>query len=77
MKLLKKFKKRLLARLASWAASILIRLIRKTVRIEVRGREHLDEALALRRGVILAFWHGGMLVPMMAHVGMDVGVLVG
>ena len=77
MKLLKKIKKRLLVRLGSWLASILIRFIRKTTRIEVKGREHFDEALALDRGVILAFWHGGMLVPMMAHVGMDVGVLVG
>lgn len=43
--------------------------------LEVVGREHYDATLA-RRGRLIALWHGRMIVPLPAHRGADLDVLV-
>lgn len=52
--------------LAAGAAAFLIgayiRVVRRTSSRRVVGKEHLDEAIAAGKGVILAFWHGRMLL---------------
>ena len=49
-------------RLASVLIGAYIRLVYVTSRWRVIGREHVDSAAAAGRGVILAFWHGRLLM---------------
>lgn len=60
------FKRLTKSGLAAGAAAFLvgayIRMIRATSRRRIVGKEHLDEAAAAGKGVILAFWHGRMLL---------------
>ena len=50
------------ARIASAAISAYIRLVHATSRWAFVGREHFEDAAAEGRGVILAFWHGRLLM---------------
>lgn len=47
---------------ASFLITAYIRLIVWTSSRRIIGKEHLDEAAAAGKGVILAFWHGRMLL---------------
>ena len=60
--MLKRFaKSALAARIASFLIGAYIRLVHGTSRWSFVGREHFEEAAA-RGGVILAFWHGRLLM---------------
>lgn len=50
------------ARIASALINAYIRLVHGTSRWDFVGREHFDAADAIGKGVILAFWHGRMLM---------------
>ncbi len=50
------------ARLASVAIGAYIRLVHATSRWTFSGREHFEAAAAEGKGVILAFWHGRLLM---------------
>jgi len=45
-------------------------------RYETLGEEHLAAARAGRRGVLLALWHGRMLLAIPPYLGQDVTILV-
>lgn len=49
-------------RLASLCIGAYIRLVQATSRWTVEGFEHFDEAARQGKGVILAFWHGRLLM---------------
>ncbi|NOX94873.1 MAG: lysophospholipid acyltransferase family protein [Alphaproteobacteria bacterium] len=55
-------KSAIVARLASWLIGVYIRLVHKTSRWEVKGLEHFEKAASEGKGVILAFWHGRLLM---------------
>ena len=61
--MLKRFaKSAFAARTASAAINAYIRLVHATSRWEFVGRAHFEAAAAEGRGVILAFWHGRLLM---------------
>jgi hypothetical protein len=60
---------------ASLLASILIRCLGITWRIEWRGLEHLEAARAAGRPVVYAFWHGRLIVLSWSHRGRRIQVL--
>lgn len=49
-------------RLASWMIGLYIRLVDATSRWTIIGREHVTAAETAGKGVILAFWHGRLLM---------------
>lgn len=60
---------------ASLIASLLIRCLGITWRIEWRGMEHLAAARASARRVVYAFWHGRLVVLSWTHRGRGIQVL--
>lgn len=56
--------------------SVVIRLLKLTLRIEIEGKEYVVDAKRQGKGIIYVFWHGQMLVPMMVHTGLSVPVMV-
>lgn len=54
-------------RIASLAIGAYIRLVHGTSRWTLSGREHFDQAHQNGQGVILAFWHGRMLMGPMVR----------
>jgi lysophospholipid acyltransferase (LPLAT)-like uncharacterized protein len=61
--------------LASFLASLFIRLLGITWRIEFRGEENLEEARRRTERVIFAFFHGRLLVLSWSHRNRKVHVL--
>jgi len=61
--------------LLSYLASLLIRLLGSTWRVEWRGAEHLERARRLSGQVIFSFWHGRLLVLSYTHRSRDIQVL--
>ncbi len=55
-------KSAIVAQLASWLIGAYIRLVHKTSRWEVEGLEYFEKATSEGKGVILAFWHGRLLM---------------
>lgn len=72
----KKKKKALLQFLADKFAWLLILLWEKMARVEVVNRHYLHQAYSTGQGVILAAWHGRMLVPILAHRRQNVAAMV-
>jgi lysophospholipid acyltransferase (LPLAT)-like uncharacterized protein len=68
-------KLRLNPRVTSFFASLLIRMLGVTWRIETRGEEHLERARRISERVIFAFWHGRLLVLSWSHRNRNVHVL--
>jgi lysophospholipid acyltransferase (LPLAT)-like uncharacterized protein len=56
-------------------ASILIRILGFTWRIEWRGNEHLERAREMSPQIIFSFWHGRLLVLSYSHRKKDIQVL--
>jgi lysophospholipid acyltransferase (LPLAT)-like uncharacterized protein len=63
------------ATITSFFASVLIRLLGITWRIEIRGEERLERAREISKSVIFAFWHGRLLVLSWTHRNRNVHVL--
>ena len=59
----------------SFLASLLIRLLGITWRLEIRGNERLERARAVSERVIFAFWHGRLLVLSWSHRNRKIHVL--
>lgn len=59
------------AALASWAIRAYIRLVHGTSSWRFVGRDHFDYAAAEGKGVILAFWHGRLLMAPMVRAQTD------
>ena len=53
----------------------LLRWLSRSWKVERLGLEHWEEVLA-RPGMLATLWHGRMIVPMTAHAGLGVCVLV-
>jgi lysophospholipid acyltransferase (LPLAT)-like uncharacterized protein len=66
---------RLNADVTSFFASLMIRLLGVTWRVEIRGEERLERARKLSDSVIFAFWHGRLLVLSWSHRNSKVYVL--
>lgn len=66
---------RLNAKLTSFFASLLIRMLGVTWRLEIRGGENLDRARKMSGSVIFAFWHGRLLVLSWSHRNRKIRVL--
>ncbi|MDD3642766.1 MAG: lysophospholipid acyltransferase family protein [Candidatus Krumholzibacteria bacterium] len=60
---------------ASLLASLLIRCLGMTWRIEWRGVEHLEAARSAGGRIVYAFWHGRLLVLSWSHRGRAIQVL--
>lgn len=61
--MLKSFmKSQLAASLLSMLIAAYLDLVRRTSKITIVDRGHYDDALAEKRGVILAFWHGRLMM---------------
>lgn len=60
-------RRRAVARLAVEAGWLALRLLRLLVRVEAVGRERLAAARASGRGVLIALWHGRILLPILEH----------
>lgn len=56
--------------------TLVIRLLASTWRYTIRNDEGLRACRAAGRPVILALWHGQMLVPLWAHRGQGVAILI-
>ncbi len=57
-------------------ASVVIRVLRATLRIRHVGREELDALEAAGRNYILAFWHGRLLLMPYAYRGARMAILI-
>ncbi len=57
-------------------ASLFIRLIGKTVRLEITGEEKLARARGKNSNVIYAFWHNRMFLLIYAHRNQGICVMV-
>jgi lysophospholipid acyltransferase (LPLAT)-like uncharacterized protein len=66
---------RLNAKVTSFFASVLIRILGATWRMEIRGCEHLEQARKMSESVIFVFWHGRLLVLSWSHRGSRVYIL--
>jgi len=53
-----------------------IRILKRTVNLDVVGEEHLNTAFADSGKAIFAFWHGNMIIPMLRHIDQGIYVLV-
>jgi len=62
--------------LGSHVAGRIIRLLRRTVKLEIVGQENLDYLMNNGGRAIFAFWHGNMVIPMMRLIGKDITALV-
>jgi lysophospholipid acyltransferase (LPLAT)-like uncharacterized protein len=69
-------KQRFFLWLGSKVAGKIIWLLKRTVKLEIVGQEHLDGLMNDGGKAIFAFWHGNMIIPMMEHIGSGVHVLV-
>ncbi|MCL5019557.1 MAG: lysophospholipid acyltransferase family protein, partial [Patescibacteria group bacterium] len=76
MQFLKALKNQFRAIVSGLILSIVIRLLKLTLRIEIEGKEYVEDAKRQGKGIIYVFWHGQMLVPMMVHTGLGVPVMV-
>jgi lysophospholipid acyltransferase (LPLAT)-like uncharacterized protein len=66
---------RLNAKVTSFFASLMIRILGATWRVEIRGGERLEQARRISETVIFAFWHGRLLVLSWSHRGRNIQVL--
>jgi lysophospholipid acyltransferase (LPLAT)-like uncharacterized protein len=66
---------RLNPKVTSFFASLLIRLLGVTWRMEIRGEERLERARGMSERVIFTFWHGRLLVLSWSHRNRNVHVL--
>ncbi len=66
---------RLNAKVTSFFASVLIRILGATWRMEIRGVEHLEQARKMSDSVIFVSWHGRLLVLSWSHRGSKVYIL--
>ena len=66
---------RLNPKITSFFASILVRILGVTWRMEMRGGERLERAREMSERVIFAFWHGRLLVLSWSHRGRQIQVL--
>jgi len=66
---------RMNAKVTSFFASVLIRILGATWRMEIRGGEHLELARKMSDSVIFVFWHGRLLVLSWSHRGSKVYIL--
>ncbi len=63
------------AKVVSFLASLMIRLLGVTWRLEIRGEERLDRARKISERVIFAFWHGRLLALSWSHRNRKVYIL--
>jgi lysophospholipid acyltransferase (LPLAT)-like uncharacterized protein len=56
-------------------APAILRVLSRSWKVTVLGQEHWDHAYA-QPGMLIALWHGRMIVPLTAHEGRKVCVLV-
>lgn len=61
---------------APWAASLLLRAGAATLRRIDIGREHIDACLAKGERVIVAFWHGRLLMMPFVYRGQSATILI-
>ncbi len=66
---------RLNVKVTSFFASVLIRILGVTWRIEIRGGENLDRARKMSERLIFAFWHGRLLVLSWTHRNRKIRIL--
>lgn len=66
---------RLNPKVTSYFASLVIRALGITWRIEIRGEDRLERARKISDSVIFAFWHGRLLVLSWTHRNRKVQVL--
>jgi hypothetical protein len=62
-------KRRAVAWLVVELGWLLLKLLHALVRVEPVGREGLETARAAGRSVLIALWHGRILLPIMEHCG--------
>lgn len=73
---LRNLRRRLVASLAVEAGWLLLRLMRLMVRVQVVGGHHFTEAKAAGRPVLIAIWHGRILLPILQHHGQGIVPMV-
>jgi len=66
---LRVLRRRVVAWLAVQAGWLLLRLLHAWVRVTPVGREGLDRLRAEGRSVLIAIWHGRILLPILEHRG--------
>ena len=66
----------LIEKAVPYAANVLIRLVRRTMRIRYEGREVVDGFLAAGRPFVLAFWHGHLFLMRYSFPGKRITVLI-
>ena len=69
-------KEKLLTRLAVRYGHYLLRFLHKFVRVNHVNREHFEQALSSGDSVLIAIWHGRILLPILEHKDMGIKVLV-
>ncbi len=69
-------KQRIFLWTAANLSNIILRLLCKTVRIEIIGKEFFNQFHEKNEKFILAFWHGNMMIPLITHMDMGIYVLV-
>ncbi len=63
-------------RVAPWLASFLLRAGAATIRRQDVGRHHFDACLAKGERIIVAFWHGRLLMMPFIHPGHSATILI-
>ena len=67
---------RILLTVAPLLASLLIRMLHLSMRIETIGGEHLQETWQRGQQVILSFWHDQLLLMILGYPGEKVNILI-
>jgi len=69
-------KQKILVAIADWFGSGYLWLLQGRIDREVYGKEHLDAARAMGRGVIICLWHGRQLPPIVHFRQQKINVLI-
>jgi len=72
---MRRIRRRLGSYLVPHVAPKVLRILARSWKVTTLGQEHWDHAYA-QPGMLIALWHGRMIVPLQAHAGKEVSVLV-
>ena len=64
------------AAIAPPLAAAVLRLLRRSLRVRHHGREHPEAYWARREGIIVAFWHGQLLMMPFVYPGRRTAILI-
>ena len=72
----KELKKNFLRTIGNFLIDKAVNLLCKSLKVEVKNKEHIDRLRKENKNFIIAFWHSTMLLPWYLHRGDKVAALI-